>query len=209
MLSSCSDEEWEVFAPTLTSDRVCAPLTTCDPTEYESAPPGSYHGSYYGLFTHTSRKTDRECKPIRICRPTEYEAHPPGPTFDRVCKPLRVCGGTEFETLAPSATQDRECQYYTVCGRNQFRTRLPTYTSDRLCQDVQECNPHGEVLHYYESVPNTATADRTCTALTMCDYSYQIVVEPPTEWSDRKCKSITTCTSSEYEALPPTRATDR
>ena len=55
-------------------------------------------------------------------------------------------------------------------------------------------------MHYYESVPNTATEDRVCKELTTCDYSYQLVVEPPTEWSDRKCKAITTCTVSAKRA---------
>ena len=67
----CGPNEYELHAPTNTSDRVCRPLKQCTQTQYEQQPP-----------TPTS---NRVCAYLTNCTINQYERVPPTDTSDRLC----------------------------------------------------------------------------------------------------------------------------
>jgi len=73
-VATCTADEYESAAPTLSSDRVGTPLTLCTTDEYEAAAP--------------TVSSDRVCSPLTLCTADEYETVAPSTTTDRVCAPL-------------------------------------------------------------------------------------------------------------------------
>jgi hypothetical protein len=98
--------EFEAASPSVSSNRVCAPVTACEATiTFQSAVP-----------TATS---DRMCTPCRDCDNTQYEDRACRLAADRVCKPLTLCTVAEFETKPATVTSDRVC-----ISRNQLSSVL-------------------------------------------------------------------------------------
>ena len=230
-LTACSPAQYQLIAPTESSDRVCAALTTCRATQYERKAP-----------TATS---DRECKPLTECRHSQYESTAPTARSDRECTALTECARDEFEAKAPTDTSDRECHKITDCDDGSYEVKAPTATSDRVCEPVSAC-PAGSYTaapgwcrpltecksNEYESQAPTGHSDRVCTRVTECTGA-QEEVAPPTATSDRvcaevgpcgygfyesepatatrppECKPVTVCTASQYETRAPTATTNR
>lgn len=68
----CSAEEYELAAPTTTSDRVCMPVTLCKDDQYETVAP--------------TASSDRECADCRApCDNGLLESRPCSPDHDREC----------------------------------------------------------------------------------------------------------------------------
>ncbi|EGD78969.1 hypothetical protein PTSG_11806 [Salpingoeca rosetta] len=96
-LSTCTAQQYISTAHTATSDRVCSALRQCTSSEFELVAP-----------TTTS---NRVCQRLTVCDPeTEYESVPAGPARDRVCAPLTVCSPLEYESVAPTPTSNRQCE---------------------------------------------------------------------------------------------------
>ena len=71
LLTNCSAQQYELQAPTVSTDRVCRNITICSSAQYETAAP-----------TLTS---DRSCASIVECTSEEYEDVAPTLTSNRVC----------------------------------------------------------------------------------------------------------------------------
>eukprot|EP00043_Microstomoeca_roanoka_P017367 m.181033 g.181033 ORF g.181033 m.181033 type:complete len:434 (-) comp16624_c2_seq2:569-1870(-) len=71
--------EYELAAPTATTDRDCAVLRVCNASQYETVAP--------------TVTTNRECAALRVCGLNEYESTPHTSTTDRTCSeiPLLDC----------------------------------------------------------------------------------------------------------------------
>eukprot|EP00050_Salpingoeca_kvevrii_P021561 m.112442 g.112442 ORF g.112442 m.112442 type:complete len:2312 (-) comp9396_c0_seq4:186-7121(-) len=70
-LTKCQGNEFELTAPTPTSDRVCQAATLCAPFKIRTAP--------------ASDTSDAVCEPALECLFTQVETAPPTPTSQRVC----------------------------------------------------------------------------------------------------------------------------
>lgn len=116
--TECEATEYEVRAPSETSDRQCESLTLCSLEEFESLAP-----------TSTS---DRKCSPLTICKFNEAEISPPTPTSDRECEKLTNCDDDSYE-IGIGEDGQSECALLTVCGENEYEATAPTATSDRVC----------------------------------------------------------------------------
>ncbi|EGD82877.1 hypothetical protein PTSG_03507 [Salpingoeca rosetta] len=102
--SSCSSAQYEVAAPTLTTDRQCANLTTCASGEYEHTPP-----------TPTS---DRDCRPVLPgCHDLTIQTMAPTPTSDRQCESLCAqCPDGSYRT--------QQCELYIAADAINATTTL-------------------------------------------------------------------------------------
>lgn len=147
----CASNQYEVQAPTSTTDRVCTFVIPCAKNEYESAP-----------ATATS---DHVCSSLTDCDADEYESQAPTPTTDRICAPLTVCTQDEYETSPPTATTDRTCAPLTVCEAGQWISTPETDTSDRLCSDLTRCDDGYVGADSQLPYDGTATRDQVCCLL--------------------------------------------
>ena len=240
--------EFEAVAPTkavqggefYTSDRTCAPVSEpcTEGKQYESKP-----------ITETS---DRECNEYSsACKvPYQFEASPRTATSDRVCTFITPCKfRTEYQTAPSTATTDRQCKAATppcdsaaaaaddeseagegegvreggdddnsadASGEGEaadddtavdfFESTALTATSDRICQAVQVCNANTE----FESLAPTPTTDRTCSAVRKpCAANVEFEAAGRTDTADRICLQITTCNATAYEVAAPTSTSNR
>ena len=188
--SSCSGTQYEILAPTATSDRVCTELTVCASTEYETKAP--------------TAKSDRVCTPLTVCSGSQYETRPPTATSDRLCSALTVCTAAQFEETAPTATSDRECRPVRQCTSSEFERVAPTAASDRICDPLTLC----DYSYQYQSAAPTPKSDRVCSEITYCTAA-EYEVRAPTETSNRVCKALTFCNESEYQTVAATETSDR
>jgi hypothetical protein len=119
-----SPVQFEVRAPTLTTDRRCQTTLLClNATEYQRAPP-----------TTTS---DRLCAPLRTCNAgTEFETAEPTATSDRICKPITQCNLISEQTaVVATPTSDA------VCGCRPNFVRSTVLAACVSCQAfVSGCN---------------------------------------------------------------------
>ena len=187
--------------PNTTTDRVCSPLTTCDPgLTYEIVEP-----------TPTS---DRVCANVSApCTgTTTWESQAPTALHDRICSPVSppCVAGTTFEGQAPSPLQDRVCSPVSVCdGITDFETRGPTELLDRVCSPV---TPPCDLSDSFASVQPTTTTDRVCSPLSPpCDGKYKYETIAPTPNSDRQCGPISPpCDGiNTFESIDPSPLLDR
>lgn len=209
--------EFEVEAPTSSSDRECRAVRTCLPNEYET------------LFPTITR--DRVCRSLTVCETgAEFQSAAPTATSDRVCTPLTDCrAGTTTERVQPTATSDRVCGGCTVCPDALTISEACTPLSDTVCADCTVCSPGVTfALRACSLVSDTICADCTpcvsgvnflsracagpddnvCTACTRCS-SNQYRTRPCTPVQDAQCRALTQCSSTEYETRAPTATTDR
>lgn len=115
--------EYELVAPTRSSDRVCARVSApCrPPRQYESLPATS--------------SSDRVCAQTRVCTSAQWELVAPTSNQDRQCADLTTCAaGLEYQSRAPSARSDRVCTAVSApCSVGWFQLRAPSSTADREC----------------------------------------------------------------------------
>ncbi|EGD78208.1 hypothetical protein, variant [Salpingoeca rosetta] len=194
-VTACSTAtEYQVVAPTASSDRQCAVLSTCSPSQYE--------------VTAATATSDRECQDVSVCdRRTEFEQQPPTTTSDRECATITICeAATQYETKAPTSTTDRECTTLTPCVRGEeYQSVGPTATSDRECTPITHCH----VLGKYQTIPATFSTDAVCANLSRCDATTQYELGAPTATSDRVCDDLASCNIDQYETAAPTATSDR
>ena len=134
-------EEYEVTAPTATSDRRCIRCSRCASS--------ASVGIASGLFevAACSATTDRSCLPLTACDPeVQYESRPPlvavvgegvtGSAFtsDRICANLTVCAADQYESIASDGLVDRTCSPLRICEAGSFVTRNATLSTARECQ---------------------------------------------------------------------------
>eukprot|EP00052_Salpingoeca_macrocollata_P025817 m.236273 g.236273 ORF g.236273 m.236273 type:complete len:464 (-) comp22488_c0_seq16:99-1490(-) len=98
--TSAPGQEYELSSFSLTSSRVCAPLTQCNSSSYELVSPTAV--------------SDRHCALCRVCGPVgqEWESSPCAvpPTANRGCAVVRSCSDGEREASPPTATSNRACE---------------------------------------------------------------------------------------------------
>ena len=141
--SYCSASQYELAAPTVTTDRACAALSVCSDSQYELAAP-----------TVTS---DRACAELSYCSDFQYELTEPTVTSDRVCGEQTHCSASQYELTAPTVTTDRACAELSVCSASQYELTAPSVTSDRVCAELSVCS-----ASQYELTAPTVTSDRVC-----------------------------------------------
>jgi hypothetical protein len=175
--------QYQVAAPTATSNRVCTSCTVASDCGTGTA----------FVFNCSSGFTDSFCAP---CRP---EA---GFYQDEVCVCVCVCfcvmlfhSLTDF-VLQPGQTA---CKAVQNCSAGFFQVQAATATSQTVCA---ACSSALCQAGQYLSSPCDEQADRVCLP---CDgvTGYQ---DAPGQSS---CKPITSCLATEFELAPPTASTNR
>lgn len=176
--------EYVLQEATATSNRVCALLAVCSPTErqeYESEA--------------ATKHSNRVCTPFTSCEAgAEFQSSGPTGTSDRSCTRLTVCAsGQEYEGTPP-------------LGGSAFEVQV--LVTNRICLPITQCPPPGE----YAATPASPTSDATCAAATApCDAAsgaeYEAAALTPT--SDRVCRGVTVCNMTAYSLADPTPTSDR
>ena len=93
--------------PTISSDRQCAPLTTCTSGFFESRAPQT--------------SLDRVCTGCQTCDAnTHIESGGCTQEVDRVCTKLTTCPKETYESAPSSATADRVCTTHTIGLPNEY-----------------------------------------------------------------------------------------
>ena len=117
--------EYQTAPCGLTTDRSCAPVSTCAADRNELIAP-----------TPTS---DRVCE--QDCAPNQFvqiiTSGQGAPT--QACVNLTVCVNDTFQFLAPTRLSDRTCVARTQCSARQFESVAGTPTTDRTCSRCNDC----------------------------------------------------------------------
>lgn len=137
-----ADGEFEAVAPTLTSDRVCAPLTLCKENEFQRVQP--------------TLSSDRSCELLKVCHAgLDYELLKPTPITDRVCSAVVNCtADVQYQFMPPTLASNRICRNISAkcdfdlmpnisfppVGAQSFQVRGPSEKQDRLCLNVSFCD---------------------------------------------------------------------
>ena len=206
-LTTCTDTEYQMAAPTQSTDRVCPEVSTChsfpefpSPTEFEFQPPTS--------------TTDRRCHALAVCdMESSYVLVPPTATSDRRCGSRRRCTADQYQSVAPTRTSQRVCSPIQPCTEHQYQVAPATDVSNTVCRNITACGDE-----FYECSAPTLRRDRTCCSCTECsgaEYSTGCA----DGISDRTCQPVTECecdtdsdgtsVSGEFEVAGPTSSSDR
>jgi hypothetical protein len=197
----CSATEYEIVAPTTSSNRECASHTVCTLDQFESRAASTHFDRRCQDRTVCDYNTewetrapghdfDRQCKSATVCGKDDFESQPLTPDSDRVCTPHTVCHKTnEWQTKAGGKFHDRECKKHTECTSTEWQTRKEGTHHDRTCSMLQQCpnlnckeqggmvfvhhhhTDHEVGFKYHKCFFNKKTNPPTCTC--MCD-SYPI-----------------------------------
>jgi len=210
----CNASAYQTIAGTSSTDRVCSPLTRCDPrVEYASVSPtattdricsqlspscGGVNNTYE-LISQTS-STDRVCANCSACQNLEYIFSACNPMENTLCRACTVCNATsQYEAVPCLAAADTVCAEVTTCNATSFFTTDFTTTTDRVCAPLSECNSSTE----FESISSTVSSDRACSPLSpTCVSGETFESSAPTSTSDRVCTRCNSCLFGEYMVMP-------
>merc|ERR1711871_1939403 len=204
-LTMCNySTQYESSAPTRTSDRACAPLTTCTSTEY--------------ISTRKTQTSNRVCSAHRLCKiphqpyqSGEYITAEGSLNNNRECAALATCDyDSQWESTLAGSHTPRVCSHLTTYKGNQYVSTLKTHTSDRKCTDHTLCKALTtcDYVTHYESAAPSRYSDRVCSKLSVCSETQWVQVRK-TLTSNRRCKNHTTCSTGEYEVTDGTATPDR
>lgn len=135
----CRLGSYVVSAPTLTSDRLCAP---CKSDTYQDEvnklsckPLSSCTLDIEFIRIPQTVSSDAICGVVTECNATfEWECRAPKKSSDRLCCSLTVCSfPSTYELYPPTSTSDRSCVAVTICNESSTEVSYPTLTSDRIC----------------------------------------------------------------------------
>lgn len=199
------DEEYQELSPTLTTDRVCHRLTRCVVGQQIRK-------------RHTS-ESDRECE---TC-PAGQTDHDLNPETNCVSCPIgsfvpkgSIGPCSQFE--CPHGTADKDEDPSTPCERCKAGEEFAANPGQRSCTPVEECD-----IGYEEVVRPSVFANRQCrrclegmfyrsadlefcARVSIC-HEDEFEEEMPTVSSDRKCQQAQTCGNGTYvtQELSPFR----
>eukprot|EP00041_Stephanoeca_diplocostata_P033247 m.1094171 g.1094171 ORF g.1094171 m.1094171 type:complete len:1217 (-) comp24301_c0_seq1:4-3654(-) len=168
--------EYEVLAPTSTSDRQCDALSICGVGTYQLAQP--------------TPTTDRICRTVKSCLPElEFMQYHATPTSDRVCVPITTCQiPFEFQRTSATLTSDATCSATSMCDAAEFVTARPTPTSDTMCAPISYCEWYEyEVAPAIPGLTNTLCAPQSRPCDTADGGELLEEVTPPSASTDRMC----------------------
>ena len=192
--------EYEGYAPTRTTDRVCKAVSAClSGWEFESVAPTS--------------STDRVCTKLTECADEQYVAIKATLRSDRgPCINHTKCApGEQYETMAPTRISDRECANTSnPCDLSyEYYAVEATAASDHECAECSSCG-YGS----YVKQNCSALADTECVEWTECDEDDEYETVAGSNVTDRECARLTECTETrfgdeQYESVAATATTDR
>jgi hypothetical protein len=87
--------------------------------------------------------------------------------------------------------------------QNEYTATQPTATSDRLCLGITLCNSS-----QYRVAPATSTSNTVCAAISDCPVGVSYQIAAPTATSDRRCETCSGCPLNHVELTPCTPLTD-
>ena len=184
--------EFEREAPTATSDRACAPCSTC---------PRGMRAT--GTCTATS---DTPCNKCPTCGLGRYTLVSCTDTTFSQCKQCNACSVGFFQGGPVLGSEEAGCDGYhdTKCTRcsaciegEEYTASECTRESDVVCKVYSDaCIPGVE----YEASAATATSDRVCIPITNCSLAATDMYETvaPTDTSDRECADRTVCYDNSF-----------
>lgn len=218
-VKKCGLDEYEVAAPTLSTDRECAARTLCGSNQYASVP---------GTAT-----TNTECAPLSACRRDQWIVYQPdllpvgdGRVADRICANCTVCNAGD-QTLSPcTKSSDAICS---GCGKTcdlayiasedgasvvqwgEFEVSACGTDSgdgDDLTRKCQACTPCDYSKGYAKALCS-GNDDTVCAPATVCNFPTEFEVSPPQGTDDRRCALVMACGEGEGEVVAPSETRDR
>ena len=123
-----------------------------------------------------------------------------------LCTYYQCADANKFRAVA--GPTNGNCTNMTVCNSTTQFERIPaTWTTDRVCDNATApCGPLGA---NFETAPLTATTNRQCAPVRLCDANLQFQSQAPTQTSDRVCGNLTACTLAQYTLTPSTATSNR
>ena len=180
-----------------------------------SCNPGSY------ISTPCGGESPGVCQ---YCQPGQYQPY----AGQSACI---TCASGTFQSNSRSSYPCNPCKQCSIGDSSIYTSSPCTTSSDSVCSEIPYCNPSTQYLLHnstfakcydfttclatqYESVPPTASSDRTCLSITNCSFPLEYETSPPTHTTDRGCSTTTQCHNSsqatlEYELIPPTFTSNR
>jgi len=164
-VTTCDSSEYEVSAPSETSDRVCANITACPPGHYISTPATSTSNNICSAYTR--------------CHTDNYLVQAGTATTDNVCAPLYQCNNADRtvessqcdNTPVMDASGNRTNNHTCKCRPEDLSATPPTRGSYRAGQECQSgpCNEHtGCSSSEFLFIPGTSSTDNICYTLNDC-----------------------------------------
>jgi hypothetical protein len=213
MLATLCDDvaEYEIQAPTTTSDRQCANCSVCEADERISSPCGAttVDGQGNNVY-HDNACVDVNSTVADLMCPRGQA--PMGTNPYIVCSPCQPCNGvTQFAKGGAYCLDDPvakiyspRCEAVTECSAGFAEIATPTATSDRVCSAGVQC----PVNSYSTSTRITAdVVDLVCIPDPPCASGFYEIV-PATPQSPRQCTACTVCPNGEYASRECTGAYD-
>jgi len=192
---NCLDDQYETEEPTLSSNRVCAECTSCDPGQIIVSECNSTSNrvcvSVGSNYFSNATNIQSPGFPITECLAGSAQYHAPTPMSDRTCVhcELNVSFSSSDHATSCEAVRDR-------CNPSvAYQTMGPTVTSDRVCSPIRECT-NGQ---QYESQAATELRNRECANLTICNWDHEYIKVRATFDSNRLCENATICGVNEWQ----------
>jgi hypothetical protein len=132
------------------------------------------------------------------------------PRCCHMCPPGFACNGTTATPCRPpdqfqSFNGQTSCRTPRNCTAGTFEALAPTASADRVCRALSLCNNQTE----FERIAPTATSDRVCTLTRICSASSEYELAAPTATSDRVCRQVSSCNLlTQQVAAPATPTSD-
>jgi hypothetical protein len=116
------------------------------------------------------------------------------PRCCHLCPSGFACNGTTATPCVPPGqfqlyNGQTGCRVPRNCTAGTFEAMAPTASADRVCRALSLCNNQTE----FASIAPTATSDRVCTLLRVCNSSSEYELTAPTATSDRVCRPVSSC----------------
>lgn len=143
-VTQCTSSEYQVLAPTLTQNAICAELT-----------PACGLSTTYEAVAATATG-DRACADyaVECVQDASYETMPRTPSSDRTCSSVTVCNSDEFVTSFPTLTDNTECQTFQTCVFSTHETRHPdSSTYDHRWANTADTSDGGVATQDVSCVP--------------------------------------------------------
>lgn len=192
----CPTGQYNSAECNLTANRICSPLISCSPTQYEVKAPTPY--------------SQRECAEADVCPPGFRMSKAHTAIENTSCE---ACNGiNEYQNWA----RQESCKFATECGIGQLQISAITTSSDRICIscpkesyqpvpgiDNEVCKAASECSEGMEerSAP-TASTDRICVP---CDG----ITTFKSDQGQSKCLNVKECGVGERQVAPPSASHDR
>ena len=214
--TSCKSSQYYTRNCSIGFDAVCGDCSTCPQGSFQSQSCSTFKNSVCiscrtckadeFLSEGCTQTSDTVCRNCSTCPSTTYRLSPCTSTSDAVCHNCATCSsGSTYAIQQCTPTSDRHCAPCRTCGPNEYETLPCTVTTNRVCANLTTC-PNSDCTSsscyhamQYQSVAPTATSDRICSPVHLCQLGLTHQSVAPTNVSDQRCSQCTPCPNNRVQ----------